>query len=184
MSRLLGGEQMLAELQVIICMKTTKALFGSLTLALGLCLGLITNGQTPITQTDKPQAKAPKLLADLRTKAEKDDAQTQNALAHAFLTGTLGVPKDEVEAVRWYYKAATQNDAQAQFSLGAWYTTNGKGVAKVYVLAYKWMLLAAAQGYPEAKKEVATLEGSLSQEQIAKGRKLAVNFKPQAVVGR
>ena len=103
-------------------------------------------------------------------------------MAHTFLTGTLGVSQNEVQAVRWYYKAAEQNSAEAQFNLGVWYA-NGQGVAKAYALAYKWMLLAAAQSYPNAKKQVTALEGSLSPEQIAEGQKLAGNFKPQATAG-
>ncbi len=40
-----------------------------------------------------------------------------------------GVAKDEVEAVKWYRKAAEQNDAQAQYNLGVCYA-DGQGVAK------------------------------------------------------
>ena len=66
--------------------------------------------------------------------------------------------KDEVEAVKWYRKAAEQNFADAQYDLGFCYA-NGQGVAKDYVEGYKWMLLAAAQGNEEAKRGVTILEG-------------------------
>ena len=40
-----------------------------------------------------------KALADVRTKAEKGDAQSQYELGTAFAEGSLGVAKDEAEAV-------------------------------------------------------------------------------------
>lgn len=55
-----------------------------------------------------------KLLAEIRAKAEKGDAQTQCELGTVFTFGKLGVAKDEVEAVKWYPKAAEQNDVRAR----------------------------------------------------------------------
>ena len=40
-----------------------------------------------------------KLLAELRAKAEKGDAQSQYELGRAFAKGSLGVTKDGVKAV-------------------------------------------------------------------------------------
>ena len=56
--------------------------------------------------------------------------------------GRLGVPKDEVEAVKWYRKAAEQNLAEAQCALGGCYA-NDLGVAKNEVEAVKWWRKAA-----------------------------------------
>jgi TPR repeat protein len=53
--------------------------------------------------------------------------------------------KDEVEAVKWYRKAAEQGDELAQFNLGVMYD-NGQGVAKDDVEAAKWYRKAAEQG--------------------------------------
>src|SRR5439155_5600256 len=50
-----------------------------------------------------------KLLADIRTKAEKGDAQPQFELCNIFFFGNLGEPKDEPEAVQRFRKAAEQN---------------------------------------------------------------------------
>ena len=85
--------------------------------------------------------------------------------------------KDEVEAVKWYRKAAEQNNMLAQGSLGMCYEF-GNGVAKDYVEGYKWQLLAAGQGHKVAKKYMPMLEEKMSREQIAEGQKLARNFKP------
>ena len=60
-------------------------------------------------------------LADVRAKAEKGDAQSQYQLGHAFANGSLGVAKDQVEAVKWFRKAAEQNLADAQDYLGVCY---------------------------------------------------------------
>ena len=53
--------------------------------------------------------------------------------------------KDEVEAVKWYRKAAEQNYAEAQYNLGCCYA-NGQGVAKDEVEAVKWFRKAAEGG--------------------------------------
>ena len=54
-------------------------------------------------------------------------------------------------------------------------------MAKDYVEGYKWFLLAAGQGLEAAKEYATTLEGAMSQDQIAEGQKLARNFKPREV---
>ena len=67
-------------------------------------------------------------------------------LGTAFTVGSLGVAKDEVEAVKWYRKAAEQNYAEAQYNLGVCYA-NGQGVAKDEAEAVKWFRKAAEQNY-------------------------------------
>jgi TPR repeat protein len=62
--------------------------------------------QLPAQQTEADS----KLLADIRAKAEKGDAQSQCVLGEAFAEGNLGVARNEVEAVKWFRKAAKQND--------------------------------------------------------------------------
>jgi hypothetical protein len=66
-----------------------------------------------------------------------------NLLSYA---GGVGVAKDEVEAVKWYRKAAEQNFARAQEALGSHYA-DGLGVAKDEVEAAKWFRKAAEQGF-------------------------------------
>src|SRR6266705_621851 len=91
-----------------------------------------------------------KLLADIRAKAEKGDAQSQAQLGEAFGFGILGLAKDEVEAVKWYRKAAEQNLAVAQCDLGFCYG-GCNGLAKDYVEAVKWYRKAAEQNYAKAQ---------------------------------
>src|ERR1035437_575363 len=89
--------------------------------------------QSPDQQSEADR----KLLADVRAKAQKGDAQSQYELGRAFDQGGLGVAKDEVEAAKWYRKAAQQGQAQAQYSLGVCYD-NGLGLAEDEVEAAKW----------------------------------------------
>jgi TPR repeat protein len=61
---------------------------------LGLSLFFLLVGavfELPAQQTETDR----KLLADIRTKAEKGDAQSQFELGYTFYSGNLGVAKDE-----------------------------------------------------------------------------------------
>jgi TPR repeat protein len=91
-----------------------------------------------------------KLLAGIRAKAETGDSQSQLELGTALFLGRLGVGKDEVEAVKWYRKAAEQNLVKAQGCLGLCYET-GHGVAKDDAEALKWYRKAGEQNYPYAQ---------------------------------
>jgi TPR repeat protein len=52
---------------------------------------------------------------------------------------------DQVEAAKWFRKAAEQGDASAQLNIGFAYA-NGEGVAKDQAEAVKWYRKAAEQG--------------------------------------
>src|ERR1700723_2570184 len=54
--------------------------------------------------------------AAYRIRAEQGDAKSQWALGAMYNYGR-GVPKDYVEAVRWYRKSAEQGYAKAEFNL-------------------------------------------------------------------
>jgi Sel1 repeat len=102
------------------------------------------------------------------------------SLGRAFFSGTLGVAKDETEAVKWYRKAAEQNVADAQYNLGVCYDS-GEGVAKDEIEAYKWWLLAAGHGNDDAKYNMTIVENKMTREQFAEGQRLARDFKPRKV---
>jgi len=76
-------------------------------------------------------------------KNEQGGAQAQYNRGVRYFNGQ-GVAKDEVEAVKWYRKAAEQNHAEAQYWLG-FCCDNGRGVAKDEVEAVKWYRKAAEQ---------------------------------------
>jgi tetratricopeptide (TPR) repeat protein len=102
--------------------------------------------QLPAQQNDADH----KLFVGIKTKAEKGDAQSQFQLGEAFYFGKLGVAKDNVEAVKWFRKAAEQNYGPAQYNLGACYNP-GEGVAEDDVEAVKWFRKAAEQNYAMAQ---------------------------------
>ena len=75
-------------------------------------------------------------INDLLEKANTGDAIAQINVGWMYLKGE-GVPKDLVEAVKWYTKSAEQGHADAQYNLGLMYH-NGDIVPKDEVLARKW----------------------------------------------
>ena len=79
----------------------------------------------------------------LLAEANRGKAQAQYELGMCYYEGK-GVSKDEVEAVRWWRKAAEQGEAIAQCSLGVCYA-KGKGVSQDYNEAVKWYRKGAEQ---------------------------------------
>jgi TPR repeat protein len=111
-----------------------------------------------------------------RKAAEQGDAKAQYNLGVCYRTGE-GVAKDPIGAAKWFRKAAEQGDAEAQCDLGLC-STRGEGVARDEVSAYKWLSLASAQGNENAKGAKSALAQQMTPEQIAKGSRLARDFKP------
>ncbi len=108
----------------------------------------------PVLQLHAEQSQADReLVADFHAKAEKGDAESQYWLGLAFSLGKYVPEKDEVEAAKWYRKAAEQNHAAAQYYLGNCYA-NGEGVAKDEVEAAKWYRKAAEQNFPDAQNSL------------------------------
>jgi len=87
-----------------------------------------------------------------RRKAEKGDAAAQRKLGWMYAQGER-VPKDSVEAVKWYRKAAEQGHAVAQSNLGFMYA-NGDGVLKDETEAVKWYRKAAERGVALAQSQL------------------------------
>ena len=69
---------------------------------------------------------------------------------NTYVESTIGVPKNPIEAEKWYRKAAEQGHARAQFKLAKIYYS-GDGVPKDAVEAVKWWRLAAQLGHPTAQ---------------------------------
>jgi len=74
------------------------------------------------------------------------DAAAQNALADDYFFGRNGRTQDDVEASKWYRKAAEQGNAAAQAYLGLMYELGRGGLRKDEVEAVKWYRKAAEQG--------------------------------------
>ena len=115
-------------------------------------------------------AQAPD-LEETRVLAEQGDAISQYNLGLMYDRG-VGVPEDDVEAVRWHRLAAEQGYASAQYQLGYMYAL-GEGVPEDDVLAYMWVNLAAAEGNENAQEIKDILEERMSREQIAEAQRLS-----------
>ena len=94
-------------------------------------------------------------LREWRPLAEKGDALAQYHLGVLYRKGR-GVPQDDVQARKWYDKAAVQGHAKAQYNLGTLYY-NGEGVPKDYKQALRWFRLAADQGEAVAQTKIAIM---------------------------
>ena len=86
------------------------------------CLIPLCDVRSQLLKTDREIPEEPK------ASAEAGDASAQYRLGRAYATGE-GAAKDEVEAVKWFRKAADQNNASAQYGLGRAYAL-GEGVPK------------------------------------------------------
>lgn len=107
----------------------------------------------PAPSPASPGAVNPQGLADLQAKAQSGDPQAQYDLGVALLSGKLGLAKDEVEAAKWFRKAADQNHAGAQSYLGAYYS-QGRGVTQDVPEAVRWWRKAAEQNYASAQTDL------------------------------
>ena len=115
-----------------------------------------------------------------KVKAQKGDARAQTSVGLAYQKGE-GVAKDDVEAAKWYRKAAEQNYATAQVNLANCYKF-GTGVEADYPEAYAWYALAANSGQLLAdfsarlRKE---LVEEMSPQQIAAGEQRTRELQAQ-----
>ena len=87
-------------------------------------------------------------LAILRPLADQGNADAQYNLGVIY-GEAQGVPRDFVEAGKWFAKAAAQGNASAQYNLGVMYFA-GQGFAPDAAEAAKWFRKAAEQSDPAA----------------------------------
>jgi TPR repeat protein len=85
-----------------------------------------------------------------RPLAEQGDARAQALLGLVYSTTSRGIPRDDLEAAKWFRLAAGQGDASAQFNLGVMHA-EGHGVTQDFGEAVRWYQMAADQGYPQAQ---------------------------------
>ena len=102
---------------------------------------------------------------NLRLMAEKGDAAAQNALALRYAVGD-GVKLNEVEAVRWFTRAAEQGNVGAQSKLGSLYYS-GRGVPQDLNSAYVWMVVAGNGGDHASRALAPFVQARLSRAQAS-----------------
>jgi hypothetical protein len=105
-----------------------------------------------------------------RPMAELDNAGAQYGLGTLYAEGK-GVPRDDVEAAKWFRKAAQQGHAKAQIVLGYMYI-NGVSVPQDYVQGYMWLNIASANDY-EVARQRDEIAAKLTPAQIAEAQALA-----------
>jgi len=113
-------------------------------------------------------------LEDLTRCAEQGRAAAEFALGLKYASGA-GVPKDDVEAVRWYRLSAEQGYAEAQWLLGTMYA-EGRGVPESDVVAYMWFDVSGAQGHISAQESRDIIEQLMFREQIAEAQRLSLEW--------
>jgi len=98
------------------------------------------------------QKSAIESTQDLLGRATEGDPMSQNVLGWNYSQG-IGVVKSNVEAAKWFHKAADQNLASAQYNLGYCYS-RGEGVMQDHDEAFKWFKKAAIQNHAKAQYSV------------------------------
>ena len=110
--------------------------------------------------------------------AKKGDGPAQNAVGDLYHEGHA-VKGSDVEAARWYRKAAEQHVAEAQYSLATLYA-QGHGVPHDTVLAYMWFALATAGGFDLATGDRDRTAALLTTAQMAKAAKMGAQWDPNS----
>ena len=103
-------------------------------------------------RTERKNLQLAKDATACRIRAEQGDPASQFMLGSIYFHGK-GVPKDSVEAVRWYRKSAEQGNAKGQYSLGYMYH-EGYGVPQDYAEALRWYRKSAEQDYANAQYDL------------------------------
>lgn len=84
--------------------------------------------------------------------AEQGDRDAQYKVGDHYYHG-LGIPRNFVEAVKWYKKSAEQGNAWGENNLAVCYA-NGRGVPKNEKEAFHWYTIAAKQGHAPAQSNL------------------------------
>ena len=111
-------------------------------------------GKSIVTISD-PAAEIRRLVPD----AEQGDLGAQHLLAVVY-GGSLGGPRDMVNAAKWFRKSAEQGDARDEYNLGICLAV-GNGTRRDEVEAKMWLKRAAAHGFAEAGPTLTLLEQAL-----------------------
>jgi len=134
---------------------------------------------TVLASSESPQPANPQPLSPSTTSieatsfeqvlevAQKGDVAAQNALGLRYATGQ-GVKLNEVEAVRWFTRAAEQGYVPAQAKLGSLYYS-GRGVPQDVNRAYFWMVVARMSG-----DEASTTLGTLVRARLTHSQATAI----------
>ncbi len=121
-------------------------------------------------------------IAEIEPLAMKGNARAQYFIATLYRYGH-GKLRDQAQAAEWFRKAAEQGHLESQYHLGLLYR-NGEGVKRDRVAAHMWLsVFAAATGsYRDslyAKDAVRKMEREMSEEDIARAKRMASEWTPR-----
>ncbi|HKB99278.1 MAG TPA: GAF domain-containing protein [Terriglobales bacterium] len=112
-----------------------------------------------------------KSLPALRNLALQGDADAQWQMGVRCHNGE-DVPRDDVQAMQWFLRAAEQGHVTAQATLGAYYWA-GRGVPQDLSQAYFWSAIALAQGDENSKSRLEGLTSQMTRAQVSAARQQA-----------
>lgn len=152
------------------------------TLRLGVAILWVSTGAVASAQPDTQRyAQAQQMLQSgqaaaaaqtFRQLATDGDAASQFQLSLLYRTGR-GVSADPRATLQWLRRAAAGNYPAALSNLGGEYA-KGQGVAQDKVRALALFYLAQAGGLREASTNAQVVARTLTPEQLAQGRELAL----------
>lgn len=105
-----------------------------------------------------------------RLAAGQGSADAQFSLGWLLYSGN-GVPQNLEDAAECFERSALQGNAAAQYNIAAMYGHGEHGPVDL-VKSYAWLRLAAEQEYPGAEDGVEDIYSRMSDDEIAKGKKL------------
>jgi TPR repeat protein len=152
---------------------------------------VLASSQPPKPETTSPPALSVETASfdQLRQMAENHDPAAENALGLRYYQGDEKnlIVKNEVEASRWFLRAADHGSLPAQAKLGALYW-GGRGVPKNVNEAYFWTVLARARGDKDSKDLAHILANEMTHSQTTEIEQKAdlwlqqhiANWKPAA----
>jgi len=112
--------------------------------------------------------------------AERGQAAAQSYLGYMYAQG-LGVPQDDVEAVKWLRRAADQGYPAAQFLLGQM-VDKGHGAKQDFVEAEVLLDLAVAHAPPKERDYWTRIRdavaSTLTRAELAEAQKRALEWLP------
>ena len=120
-------------------------------------------------------------MKEYQALVSQGDSRGEFGLGYLYHYGH-GVPRNEPEANKWFRLAADHGDVQARYYLGNQYL-KGEGVEKDPIAAHVWFSLYSREAPNDRDraytKEIMTkIERKLTEDQIAKAKKMAAEWKP------
>jgi TPR repeat protein len=111
----------------------------------------------------------------LKLSAAQGNADAQFLLGSIYLLPQKDVP----EGLKWMRLSAEQGNQDAQYLLGKAYIQGLQGLPRDPIQAEMWLSLAAKDNLEFYQGELANAEKQMSMVQLARGRALAVAWKPK-----